>query len=356
MEYIFSSRMNYIQGLSTALSHSNYTTFAIDIYGVLHDGNKPYPYSKDCLQQLTNAGHQVYLLSNSTRLGDALARDLDKKYGIAPQLYKEIVSSGELTLLFLSKCVDAFNKETTTCNSNTLEHPYSATVMDGNLEKGLMTPDEFVQQYWKNKGRFFLVGDDDYHGPLYQPFASTLTRVEDWKQDGIDFVLLGKVNQLPHETLPLDPLDGDSVKQHYQAFMQHCLERHIVFVCANPDVWAPNGNDTLLACPGFLGQLYQDMGGKVLYFGKPFPTIYRYLLSTKAQGDPARVLCVGDNVATDVMGARQQGLDVAMVLGGVHSNQIDMTKPDTVAVSQVKTLCEQHKAQEPTYIVPLLRF
>lgn len=348
--------MNYIQGLSTALSHSNYTAFAIDIYGVLHDGNKPYPYSKDCLQQLTNAGHQVFLLSNSTRLGDALARDLDKKYGIAPHLYKEIVSSGELTLLFLSKCVDAFNKEETTTRNTTLDHPYSATVMEGNTEKGLMTPDEFVQQYWKNKGRFFLVGDDDYHGPLYQPFESTLTRVDDWKQDGIDFVLLGKVNQLAHETSPLDPFDGDSVRQHYQAFMQHCLERKIVFVCANPDVWAPNGKDTLLACPGFLGQLYQDMGGTVLYFGKPFPTIYRYLLSTKAQGDPERILCVGDNVATDVMGARQQGLDVAMVLGGVHKDQIDMTKPDTVVRSQVKVLCEEHKAQEPTYIVPLLRF
>jgi ribonucleotide monophosphatase NagD (HAD superfamily) len=57
--------------------------------------------------------------------------------------------------------------------------------------------------------------------------------------------------------------------------------------------------------------------------GKPHPAIYDLAL---AQGeaelgravDRARVLCIGDGVATDIGGANRQGLDALFIASGIH--------------------------------------
>ena len=37
--------------------------------------------------------------------------------------------------------------------------------------------------------------------------------------------------------------------------------------------------------------------------------------------DPTRVLCIGDGVATDVLGGNRQGLDVLFVASGIHGGE-----------------------------------
>lgn len=339
--------MKYIESLSGIVKEHGYKTVAIDVYGVLHDGATPYPYSRQCLEELTRSGVRTILLSNSTRLGHVLAADLERKFGFARSSYSEILSSGDLTRLFLHRALKDDDSGTSCV----------ATVSPQGMT---MTPEEFQSRYIKTR-RFFLVGKDDYHGPLFESLA--VERVADW-QETMDFVLLGMIVRVVHDK-PLDVFDESSVRQHYQSFLQHCLERRIPFVCANPDVWAPNGHHEdgairLLACPGYIGKMYEEMGGQVLYFGKPFASIYEYLINNKVvvageEDKQQRVLCVGDNMATDVLGARKAGLDVAMVLGGVHSREVDMNQP-AVAVEQVETLAQEHHSPEPTFIIPLLRY
>ncbi|KAI9319272.1 HAD-like domain-containing protein [Dichotomocladium elegans] len=341
--------MRSITSLCDILESSKYSTIACDIYGVLHNGVKPYPFSRDCLRQLTDSGEcEVVLLSNSTRLGHMLERDLETKYGILRNSYSEILSSGDLTQLFLKHCVIAWTQDQ--CDMS----PCNATAFQGEHSRGFYSPAEFVREHWKS-GRFFLMGRDDYHGPLYRPFLPTLTRVDDWQDDAIDFVILGMIVDLAGSPGHVNPYDEQSVREHYRAFLEHHRARDTVFVCANPDVWAPNGERGLLACPGFIAQLYRDLGGTVLYFGKPFPTIYCYLLNAKASGASRRVLCVGDNVSTDVQGARQAGLDVVMVLGGVHADHIDLHDPDA-ALADVRELCAKYKTMEPTFIMPYMKY
>lgn len=326
--------MRLVDSISDVFASKSYSTLAIDVYGVLHDGEKLFPYSHECLKQLSEAGIRTILLSNSSRLGPVLARDLERKFGIQ---HCDIVSSGDMTRIFLH---DSLHEDTENC---------VATVMPG---KTTMTATEFKAEYIKT-GRFFLLGNDDYHGPLYKPLAPALERAVDWKNDEYDFVLLGAI--IPLEG-PFDPFDGESVEKHYKPFLDHCLKQGLPLVCANPDVWAPNGKNPdgsmkLLACPGYIGELYQRMGGKVLYFGKPFPSIYKYLLL--GVEDPKSLLCIGDNVATDVMGAREEGLDVAMIMGGVHS---DLLLPLDDPLPKIKQLCSSISSKEPNFVMPLLKY
>jgi ribonucleotide monophosphatase NagD (HAD superfamily) len=57
--------------------------------------------------------------------------------------------------------------------------------------------------------------------------------------------------------------------------------------------------------------------------GKPHAPIYDMALKAAAAHlgrpvDPARVLCVGDGLPTDIRGANARGLDVLFVANGIH--------------------------------------
>jgi ribonucleotide monophosphatase NagD (HAD superfamily) len=81
--------------------------------------------------------------------------------------------------------------------------------------------------------------------------------------------------------------------------------------------------DRLVYCGGALAQLYESLGGRAVMAGKPYPPIYDMALgeAETALGrpvDPARVLCIGDGLPTDIRGANARGLDVLFVANGIH--------------------------------------
>ena len=84
--------------------------------------------------------------------------------------------------------------------------------------------------------------------------------------------------------------------------------------------------DQLIYCGGSLADLYESQGGRVVMAGKPFAPIYDLAIK-EAEGllgrpvDRARVLCIGDGVVTDVMGANAQGLDCLFIAQGIHGHQ-----------------------------------
>ena len=60
--------------------------------------------------------------------------------------------------------------------------------------------------------------------------------------------------------------------------------------------------------------------------GKPYAPIYHLAVAEAAAllgrpVDRARILCVGDGVATDVRGAADQGLDCLFIAAGIHGHE-----------------------------------
>jgi HAD superfamily hydrolase (TIGR01459 family) len=102
--------------------------------------------------------------------------------------------------------------------------------------------------------------------------------------------------------------------------------RELPFICANPDMVVERGDQTIW-CAGALAQIYESLGGSVVYAGKPHAPIYELALARTAElrGAPVardRVLAVGDGVRTDLAGAVAQGFDCLFVIGGIHAAEL----------------------------------
>lgn len=239
----------------------NYDAVVIDLWGVIHDGVRPYPDVADCLQRLSALGKPYAMLSNAPRRASAIARGM-ARMGLPATLYPHIMSSGEATW------------------------------------RGLRD---------RHEAWFDGVGDRCYHiGPERDAnlFDDTsLVPVE--SIDQADFIL----NTGPWE-------DGETLAD-YEARLVSGAGRGLKMVCANPDLEVIRGGHRII-CAGALAQRYEELGGDVLYYGKPYPPIYDSCLRLIGNPDPARVLAIGDSLRTDIAGAAQMGMDSILVLSGIH--------------------------------------
>ena len=71
------------------------------------------------------------------------------------------------------------------------------------------------------------------------------------------------------------------------------------------------------------------MGGKVAYFGKPYPEIYKFCI----KNDDEKVLVVGDNIRTDIKGANNMNYDSLFIINGIHRNEflnLDLNNYDKI--------------------------
>ena len=59
------------------------------------------------------------------------------------------------------------------------------------------------------------------------------------------------------------------------------------------------------------------MGGAVTWIGKPYPSVYQRAARLLACAAPSCVLCVGDSVEHDVVGARRFGAAAALFRTGI---------------------------------------
>ena len=58
------------------------------------------------------------------------------------------------------------------------------------------------------------------------------------------------------------------------------------------------------------------MGGEVVYFGKPYPEIYNFFTKKNE-----RILAIGDNIKTDIVGANRMKFDSLFITGGIHKKE-----------------------------------
>jgi HAD superfamily hydrolase (TIGR01459 family) len=106
----------------------------------------------------------------------------------------------------------------------------------------------------------------------------------------------------------------------YTADLERWVERDVHMHCLNPDRLVVRGG-VPEACAGAIADIYQMLGGRVTWYGKPFPAIYRHALHLA--GDPPKdeVLAVGDGLQTDILGAARMGFDAVFVSGGIHAGE-----------------------------------
>ena len=235
-----------------------------DIWGVVHNGVASFPEACKALHNFRSQGGTVIMITNSPLLPDSLQQQL-RHLGVPDDTYDAIASSGDLTRLYVA------------------DHPGR---------------------------RVFWIGPDRHdsiHRGLDAPLASL---------DEADYIIC---------TGPYD--DETESPEDYRGMMLKARERKLTLVCANPDIVVERG-DRLIYCAGAIAELYRELGGEVIFYGKPHRPIYEraIALAGERQGHPIdrkRVLAIGDSVRTDVAGARGFGIDCLFVTRGIHSEQFE---------------------------------
>ncbi len=86
-------------------------------------------------------------------------------------------------------------------------------------------------------------------------------------------------------------------------------------ICTNPDLVVHRGLEQEY-CAGTLAKIFEELGGEVVYFGKPHPEIYKFCFKKKET-----VLVIGDNIRTDIKGANNMGFDSLFITNGVHKKE-----------------------------------
>jgi len=128
--------------------------------------------------------------------------------------------------------------------------------------------------------------------------------------DGDDFTDLACTGVTENRPDPEDYVDD----------LERWAERDVHMHCLNPDRVVIRGG-VPEACAGAIADLYQGLGGRVTWYGKPHAAIYRHALHRA--GDPPKdeVLAIGDGLQTDILGAARMGFDAVFVSGGIHAGE-----------------------------------
>ena len=245
-----------------------------DIWGVVHNGLVAFPEACDALHRFRAQSGTVILITNAPRPADSVQRQL-RKLGVADETYDAIVSSGDLTRHF---------------------------VADRPGQKMFLLGPERDNSIYR--------GLDPVIAPLEQADYIVCTGLFD---------------------------DETESAENYRAMMLQARERKLTLVCANPDIVVERG-DRLIYCAGAIAELYLELGGEVILYGKPHRPIYERAIALAAarRGQAVqlnRVLAIGDSVRTDLAGAHGFGIDCLFVTRGIHAEEfegIDQLDPASV--------------------------
>ena len=235
-----------------------------DIWGVVHNGIVSFPEACEALHTFRARGGTVIMITNAPRPADSVQRQL-RKLGVADDIYDSIVSSGDLTRNFIT----------------------------GRLGQSM---------YWIGPER-----DNSIYRGLDAKFAPL---------EQADYIVC---------TGPFD--DEVETAEDYREMLTQALARQLTLVCANPDIIVERG-DRLIYCAGAIAELYRELGGDVVFYGKPHRPIYDQamaLAKAKTGRDTPlnRVLAIGDSVRTDLAGAHAYGIDCLFVARGIHAGEFE---------------------------------
>ena len=110
-------------------------------------------------------------------------------------------------------------------------------------------------------------------------------------------------------------------------YYKNLLSEHIdkKMICTNPDLIVDRG-DKREYCAGSIAKSFEEIRGEVIYFGKPYPPVYEIA----ADVNNKKILCIGDNLNTDIKGANIQNFDSLLITGGIHRQEISRLSIENV--------------------------
>jgi HAD superfamily hydrolase (TIGR01459 family) len=255
-----------------------YDTFVIDLWGVVHDGISLNKKAIEAIDELKKNSKKIVFLSNAPRpsvkvVEFLLKMKMDKKY------LSNVITSGEAAMHAINQ--NKFGK------------------------------------------KFFHLGPPRDHS-IFENVKENETNIH-----SCDFILC---------TGLLDEDDPDFNKaqlhENDSNYYKKLLKKHISkrLVCTNPDLIVHRGNKKEY-CAGYIAKIFEDMGGEVIYYGKPHKEIYKMCFN-----ENEKVLAIGDNLRTDIKGANNLNKDCLFICDGVHRDEFNNN-------SELNTLLEKHKVK-----------
>jgi HAD superfamily hydrolase (TIGR01459 family) len=245
---------------------SAYDALLCDAWGVIHDGVALFDGAADALLNFRRRRGPVVILTNAPRPARIIPAQLDR-LGLAREAYDAVVTSGDATRAEIGK---------------------------------------------RGGQPAFRIGPEK-DDAFFDDAPVNFTPIEDAQF----IVCTGLID------------DHNEEPEDYRDLLQTAAARALPMICANPDVVVRWGG-RLIWCAGALAQIYERLGGTVIYGGKPHPPIYDLALSRIASllgaaPERSRVLAVGDGLETDIRGANAQGFGAVYVAGagGVHDGASD---------------------------------
>jgi HAD superfamily hydrolase (TIGR01459 family) len=118
----------------------------------------------------------------------------------------------------------------------------------------------------------------------------------------------------------------DKNLEYYKELLEKKIDKKMI--CTNPDLIVDRGNKREL-CAGSIAMIFEKMGGEVVYFGKPYPEVYNQSVNNKDK----KILCIGDNLNTDIRGANLLNFDSLLISNGIHKKEIEKNGLDQVSKS-----------------------
>lgn len=278
---------------------ANYDALFVDLWGCVHNGVQAFPDAVAALQEYRKSGGAVVLVTNAPRTRSSVESHL-KILGVPQDAWDTIATSGDSARVAMYR--GAVGRKV-----------YFIGFED---DKRILTPPEVLDN----------------------PVDIELAPLQE--AEGI--VCTG----------PFDPFADPSVNR---ADFLYAKQKGMKLLCANPDIVVDRGENREW-CAGALAQLYTEMGGESLYFGKPHPPIYDLsrlrlaALGKKVSDD--RILAIGDGIQTDIAGAMGEDIDSLFISGGLAAAETKTShQPDADALSAYL----QKEMRHPTFTIGHLR-
>jgi HAD superfamily hydrolase (TIGR01450 family) len=138
-------------------------------------------------------------------------------------------------------------------------------------------------------------------------------------EDRADLVAHGAAIGDEHVEVACTGLDEwRDLPAYYRDQLAGWAARDVLLHCLNPDREVLHCGQRL-ACAGALADLYEGLGGRVAWYGKPHPPIYAHALRLAGNPPRDRVLAIGDGLVTDMVGAARFGIDAVFISHGLHA-------------------------------------
>jgi len=323
------SSMKFLEGVRNLVD--DYDVFLLDMWGVMHDGVRPYDGVLEAVRSLKEAGKRLVILSNSSKRKDNAARVL-KKLGFDPTDFDAIITSGEVAHQFL-----AGEEESLGCQRCDI-------LLD--IRRSA------------EKQKVFAFGSGDGDETYLESCGWSLAPLEDASL----IVSRGTFTINNGSAVIKKTENADLYYTVLEQRLKEAAERKLPMLVTNPDKIRPDADRSPM--PGQIGDSYQralvssnlgmereDATKLVHRIGKPFKDVYDIALQDVR--DLSRVCMVGDALETDVTGGLCAGIDTVWVLkDGIHSQQFHalVEEEHSFSVPEAAALiAEEFSKKESTY-------